>query len=434
MLISDIRTVVVLAVALMLGIVVGAAVAAAALAPSAYASDAGPGTLAFAFGSLGHGPGEFDEPELIAIAPNGKIYVGDRITGTGAIKRMQVFHPNGTFDFEAYPRYFDRKFVFGPDGRIFTGGGTSVKVLHANGTFIQFITIGGGRSIGGGYYFQDVGPDGKVYASNPYYVRVFHPNGTLDFRFGSFGEDVGEFNGIRGVRVDLDGRIHVIDTYKERIQVFHPNGTYDYHYSGHNIGWSDIGPNGERLWGCDLLYPNGTLAVDLRVKANAYGYDLRRCAIGPDGMVFAVATAQERVVAFNGIEVAGGWKPSLLFERPSERPSEDSSSRRPYTPAPESSFTSGTFAFEFGSLGSGPGNFMAPRNVAFGPGGFMAVADTGNHRVQVFNPDGTFAFALGLRGEGPGEFYWPEGLAFGPGGLLAVADMGNNRVQVFRLQ
>ena len=77
---------------------------------------------------------------------------------------------------------------------------------------------------------------------------------------------------------------------------------------------------------------------------------------------------------------------------------------------------------------------MAPRNVAFGPGGFMAVSDTGNHRVQVFNPDGTFAFALGLRGEGPGEFYWPEGLAFGPGGLLAVADMGNNRVQVFRLQ
>ena len=96
--------------------------------------------------------------------------------------------------------------------------------------------------------------------------------------------------------------------------------------------------------------------------------------------------------------------------------------------------TGASYAFEFGSLGVGVGQFAAARGIAFGPGGVIAVADGGNHRVQVFHANGTLAFALGEAGVGPGKFYYPDGLAFGPGGVLAVSDMGNSRVQVFRLQ
>ena len=60
--------------------------------------------------------------------------------------------------------------------------------------------------------------------------------------------------------------------------------------------------------------------------------------------------------------------------------------------------------------------------------------DLGNHRVQVFHPNGTFAFELGSRGHGPGQLFYPNGLAFGPNGLLAVADAGNHRIQVFRIR
>ena len=51
-----------------------------------------------------------------------------------------------------------------------------------------------------------------------------------------------------------------------------------------------------------------------------------------------------------------------------------------------------------------------------------------------FIPNGTFAFELGSRGSGPGELAGPYGLTFGPNGLLAVSDVGNHRVQVFRIQ
>ena len=92
------------------------------------------------------------------------------------------------------------------------------------------------------------------------------------------------------------------------------------------------------------------------------------------------------------------------------------------------------FAFEVGSYGSGPGEFRWPDNVAFGPGGIIAVSDWGNNRVNVFHPNGTFAHAFGSSGHGPGEFNRPFGIAFGPNGLLAVTDVGNHRVQFFYLE
>ena len=396
---------------------------AVALAPSAYASDAGPGTFVFEFGSLGHGPGEFDRPSVGAVGPDGKIAVWSY--NAAGRHSLHIFHPNGTFDFQLVDSQRWRFTAFGPDGKIYTGMYDGVMGYHPNGTWALAFDGDGGEDRYANFDF-DVGPDGKIFVTRTYHVNVFHPNGTLAFKIGSFGDGAGEFRSMASVSVGPDGKVYVDGD--GRIQVLHPNGTYAYELAYPDRSWQslmDVGPNGEMVDGkCHVAHPNGTSAFQLRLNAG----DVHSCKFGPDGMVFA--TRGDRVLVFNGIEVAGGWKPSLLFERSSE----GSSGRRSYTPAPELSFTGGTFAFEFGSLGSGPGHLMAPRNVAFGPGGFMAVSDTGNHRVQVFNPDGTFAFALGLRGEGPGEFYWPEGLAFGPGGLLAVADMGNNRVQVFRLQ
>ena len=33
----------------------------------------------------------------------------------------------------------------------------------------------------------------------------------------------------------------------------------------------------------------------------------------------------------------------------------------------------------------------------------MAVVDHSNHRIQVFHPNGTFAYQFGSYGQGPGE-------------------------------
>ncbi len=91
----------------------------------------------------------------------------------------------------------------------------------------------------------------------------------------------------------------------------------------------------------------------------------------------------------------------------------------------------GTFAFAFGSYGGGPGEFDSPVDVTIGPDGRIAVADVNNHRIQVFHPDGTFAFAFGSYGGGPGEFAAPVGVAIGPDGRIAVADADHRRIRVF---
>ena len=59
------------------------------------------------------------------------------------------------------------------------------------------------------------------------------------------------------------------------------------------------------------------------------------------------------------------------------------------------------------------------------------MADSGNHRIQVFGPDGSFAFKFGSLGAGGGQFESPTGVAFGPAGQIAVADSGNHRIQLF---
>ena len=52
------------------------------------------------------------------------------------------------------------------------------------------------------------------------------------------------------------------------------------------------------------------------------------------------------------------------------------------------------------------------RGVAVDDGGFIFVADSGNNRIQIFNPDGTFLRAFGRWGQSDGEFKVTKVLLF----------------------
>jgi ABC-type Fe3+ transport system permease subunit/sugar lactone lactonase YvrE len=138
----------------------------------------------------------------------------------------------------------------------------------------------------------------------------------------------------------------------------------------------------------------------------------------------------------------------------------------------------GQLLWQFGSFGSGPGQFFFPMDVAFDSMGNIYVCETGgydriqvftpkgeylrqissfgsedgqlsrpvsllidernhiyvtdasNHRIQVFDAAGKHLRTLGGIGSGLGQFRFPYGLAQDSHGRLVVAEFGNNRIQV----
>ncbi|MFQ5578786.1 MAG: hypothetical protein ACE5G8_17550, partial [Anaerolineae bacterium] len=86
----------------------------------------------------------------------------------------------------------------------------------------------------------------------------------------------------------------------------------------------------------------------------------------------------------------------------------------------------------WGSNGAGEGQFAAPRALAVSPQGQLYVADSGNHRIQVFDRNGQFLKAWGgTEGAGPGQLSEAWGIAVGADGRVYVSDTWNHRIEIF---
>ncbi|GFQ64950.1 RING finger protein nhl-1 [Trichonephila clavata] len=86
---------------------------------------------------------------------------------------------------------------------------------------------------------------------------------------------------------------------------------------------------------------------------------------------------------------------------------------------------------KIGARGSEPGHFTWPRGVAVGPDNSIVVADSSNHRIQVFDSIGKFLFEFGTYGSGEGEFDCLAGVSVNRIGQFIVSDRYNNRIQLF---
>jgi DNA-binding beta-propeller fold protein YncE len=85
----------------------------------------------------------------------------------------------------------------------------------------------------------------------------------------------------------------------------------------------------------------------------------------------------------------------------------------------------------WGTHGSKPGEFLRPRGLAISDAGEVYVADSSNHRIQVFDVEGKFLRQWGTAGTGPGQLQYPHDVALGPNETVYVAEFGNNRIQKF---
>jgi uncharacterized protein (TIGR03663 family) len=90
-----------------------------------------------------------------------------------------------------------------------------------------------------------------------------------------------------------------------------------------------------------------------------------------------------------------------------------------------------------GMAGSVPGELNTPRGMDIGPDGRIYIADSRNHRIQVFAPNGLLenvwgSFANVLEEDAPGgTFNEPWDVAVAPDGTVYVADTFNHRIQKF---
>lgn len=86
----------------------------------------------------------------------------------------------------------------------------------------------------------------------------------------------------------------------------------------------------------------------------------------------------------------------------------------------------------FGKHGDGSGDFSAPKGVAMDSEGHVYVSDAGFDNVQVFDETGRLLLFWGTSGQEPGKFWLPAGMLIDAQNRIYVADSYNNRVQIFQ--
>mgnify|MGYP003377508166 CR=1 FL=1 len=95
---------------------------------------------------------------------------------------------------------------------------------------------------------------------------------------------------------------------------------------------------------------------------------------------------------------------------------------------------SGVFIAKIGTQGKMQGALLRPNAIAIYDQQLI-VTDTENHRIVVFNANnGAFVRQWGTFGSGNGQFNLPIGVAVDTAGNVYVADTHNHRIQVFTIQ
>jgi DNA-binding beta-propeller fold protein YncE len=178
---------------------------------------------------------------------------------------------------------------------------------------------------------------------------------------GSEGTGPGQFNNPRNVAVAQDGTIYVLDSDNQRVQYFSPSGEY--------LGMWDAKEQGgfNQPWGI---------------------------AVSPEGEVFVADTWNHRIMKFSS-------KGEFLLQWYANDPTEPNKT------------------------------FYGPRALAVDTMGEIYISDTGNKRILIYSTDGAFIAQFGTAGTGVGELDEPVGIAVWHDQLLAVADTWNQRVQIF---
>ncbi|WP_028064916.1 NHL repeat-containing protein [Solirubrobacter soli] len=383
-------------------------------------ADGLPDSPPIVFGVHGAGPGQFDIVSGLSVDParDHKVFVADDRNN-----RIQRLTHDLAFDaltgtLGSGPGQFDNPYDTGVDlaGRLFVADNQNHRVVRLDAGTLAFTTSFGGSGLGPGRLNNvrgiTVSPEGRVYATNTSLNQVseFTPDGGYVRSFGLDGRGPTAFMQPRDVAVEANGDVVIADTRADRVQVLRADGRVDtWARISANLG-TPVGAGGKR----EFQEPTA-VAVDPRNGDVwvAEGGNHRVQKIPQDGAIAGVVTFGGRSASTApggfteplGIAVAADgtvWVADTRNDRLQKRDP-----------------VSGVWTVL--------GGFSHPTAVAVLADGRIAVTELDPGRVSILAPDGTrVASAGGLDN--------PEGVGSdGHGGVL-VSDTQHNRLLAYDAQ
>lgn len=328
------------------------------------------GKLLFHFGSSGNQPGQLNNPSGLAIDQFGMIFVADRKN-----QRIQKFSYRGIFLQAFSLDNAPSDIAIDPEGNVFAlmpGKPGIVKIYpHTQKREWVFQSVQKPDFLNSGRGMA-VDIKGDVYISerSDHSIKKVDTKGSLLVTFGSGGEGRGQFDEPSGLAPDEHGNIYIADSDNHRVQVFHVAGSQK-----HPMMVQTQSPP--------------IIEFESLLKAEEAITDL-----------FYVPTKGLHVLSRERDHILRIGSPNQVY----------------------------------GRKGSKPGEFDAPMALTASADGMLAVADTGNDRVQLLDPEGASLNHFGKSGEKTGQFDEPAGIAISKKNLIYVADTENHRIQIFNTE
>jgi DNA-binding beta-propeller fold protein YncE len=268
---------------------------------------------------------------------------------------------------------------------------------------------------------------------------------------GSRGTGPGQFNKPRSLALDTNDNLFVVDM-TGRVQKFSPDGKF-------LLSWqmpqTDLGkpkgmcrdrdgnivvlePHYQRV---NHFTPDGKLVAQWGTKGtNAGELTLpRSIAVDTkDNVIVSEYTLVDRVQKFS----AQGKQCLATWGTPGLAPAEFNRAEGVCVDASDRIYVAdscnhriqifsndGKFLRTYGKAGSGAGEMSYPYDIRVDEQSRQYVCEFGNSRIQVFDANHRSLEVIGKAGSAPGEFNNPWSIAFDSKGNLYVADSKNDRVQ-----
>ena len=243
---------------------------------------------------------------------------------------------------------------------------------------------------------------------------------------GTRGVAPGQFNKPRSLVCDRDDNLYVADI-TGRIQKFSPDGRWLLQWQ---MPQTDLGkPKGMGLdpagniivvephyMRVNHFTPEGKLVARWGVKGTEAGRFIlpRGIAVSSRGEFYVSEyTVVDRVQRFGPLH---GSKTATPPDSPGAT-----------LPPP-------AFLQVWGAPGLAAGEFNRAEGLGIGPRDEVFVADSCNHRIQVFDADGKFLRTHGRAGSTAGALSYPYDIRVDAQGLQFVCEFGNSRVSLFDAQ